>query len=67
MYQLNIVDCMLLWMDLLSFLERVEASNSHDNVLAAHNCLPDDVVVYDVFVAGNSMAGMHIRRMHLRT
>ena len=55
---------MLLWMDPL--LRRIVEATDDCNVLAAHDCLPDDVV-YDVIVADNSMIEMHIRRMHLTT
>ena len=63
MYQLNIVDCMLLWMDLL-VLRRIDGTTYDDNALAAHNCLDYDGL-YDMKVADNSKVEMHIRRMHL--
>ena len=59
MSQLNIVDCMLLWMNL--FLRRIVGTTDDSNVPAVHNCLPYDV--YDVNVShGSSMAEKQIRR-----
>ena len=66
MYQLNIVDCMLLWMDLL-VLRRIDGTTYDDNALAAHNCQPHVVAVSYTIDADNSMVEMHIRRMHLTT
>ena len=58
MYQLNIVDCMLLWMDL--FLRRiVEIMTDDKDVLAAHNSMPHVAVVFYIIVADNSMVEMH--------
>ena len=56
MYQLNIVDCMLLWMH--RCLRRIVEIMTDDNILAAHNCIPC-IAVYDMNVADNNVVEMH--------